>query len=290
MHVASKKKRILLNRATAMEIYQHKIRLTVPMSYKASILSYHSKVRGESSVLAKQYGVSPKTIRDIWNRKSWTEATAALWHLDQTKVCAKVMNFQFIGLAALQVRVCVIIPVASGSSAGRLTDQKDNSASRISMALQCICSNIIQSTDITCFWQRRAEPISSSPAPAFQCIDGVRNTLSHSTNRTVILLSIAYDIAFTDLALEKVHGSAKSNDVKIFAWHYFRMLTGFANNDMAGKYLELIPAYPLLPFKLGYAFRNWKCEREFRCITGLDACCFFHMKGSFIVFRVTISS
>ena len=69
------------------------------MSYKASILSYHSKVRGESSVLAKQYGVSPKTIREIWNRKSWTEATAALWH--QTKVCAESLNLQFNDFATV---------------------------------------------------------------------------------------------------------------------------------------------------------------------------------------------
>ena len=28
-----------------------------------------------SVILASQYGVSSKTIRDIWNRKTWTHAT-----------------------------------------------------------------------------------------------------------------------------------------------------------------------------------------------------------------------
>ena len=30
-------------------------------------------VAGKSSLVAEMYGVSPKTIRDIWNRKTWTQ-------------------------------------------------------------------------------------------------------------------------------------------------------------------------------------------------------------------------
>lgn len=83
MDAGAKKKRTVLNKATAVEIYQHKIRLMVPMSYKASIQSWKANIRGESSKLAKQYGVSSKTIRDVWNRRSWIEATDSLWHLDK---------------------------------------------------------------------------------------------------------------------------------------------------------------------------------------------------------------
>ncbi len=32
-----------------------------------------------SALLAAHYGVSPKTIRDIWNRKSWVNTTADLF-------------------------------------------------------------------------------------------------------------------------------------------------------------------------------------------------------------------
>ena len=88
MSVTAKKKRIVLNKETAIEIYQHKIRLMVPMSYKQCLQSWKESIRGESSKLAKQYGVSPKTVRDVWNRKSWTEVTMSLWNLEKNKVSA----------------------------------------------------------------------------------------------------------------------------------------------------------------------------------------------------------
>jgi hypothetical protein len=35
---------------------------------------YHSKsIAGKSSLVAEMFGVSPKTIRDVWNRKTWTQ-------------------------------------------------------------------------------------------------------------------------------------------------------------------------------------------------------------------------
>ena len=30
-------------------------------------------VAGKSSLVAEMYGVSPKTIRDVWNRKTWSQ-------------------------------------------------------------------------------------------------------------------------------------------------------------------------------------------------------------------------
>lgn len=45
-----------------------------------SYMRFESELlRGKASVIAKQYGVSPKTIRDIWNHKTWYEATFRLW-------------------------------------------------------------------------------------------------------------------------------------------------------------------------------------------------------------------
>ena len=34
---------------------------------------------GRSALMAKKYGVSPKTIRDIWNRRTWQNETRHLW-------------------------------------------------------------------------------------------------------------------------------------------------------------------------------------------------------------------
>lgn len=36
-------------------------------------------VAGKSSMVAEMYSVSPKTIRDIWNRKTWTQVTRGMW-------------------------------------------------------------------------------------------------------------------------------------------------------------------------------------------------------------------
>jgi hypothetical protein len=36
----------------------------------------HAKsVAGKSSLVAEMFGVSPKTIRDVWNRKTWTQVS-----------------------------------------------------------------------------------------------------------------------------------------------------------------------------------------------------------------------
>eukprot|EP00291_Cryptomonas_curvata_P013449 CAMPEP_0172184708 /NCGR_PEP_ID=MMETSP1050-20130122/19733_1 /TAXON_ID=233186 /ORGANISM="Cryptomonas curvata, Strain CCAP979/52" /LENGTH=262 /DNA_ID=CAMNT_0012858551 /DNA_START=163 /DNA_END=948 /DNA_ORIENTATION=+ len=38
-----------------------------------------TSVSGKSSLVAELFGVSPKTIRDVWNRKTWTQVTRSLW-------------------------------------------------------------------------------------------------------------------------------------------------------------------------------------------------------------------
>ena len=35
--------------------------------------SHAKSFAGKSSLVAEMFGVSPKTIRDVWNRKTWTQ-------------------------------------------------------------------------------------------------------------------------------------------------------------------------------------------------------------------------
>jgi hypothetical protein len=44
--------------------------------------------RGESRsrIIAERFGVSPKTVRDIWNRKTWVSATMHLFQLGSSEV------------------------------------------------------------------------------------------------------------------------------------------------------------------------------------------------------------
>ena len=74
----SERNRIVLNSAMAVEIYRHKHMLSAPTSFKSSLQGAQFLLRGASRKLAASYGVSAKTIRDIWNRKSWVKATAGL--------------------------------------------------------------------------------------------------------------------------------------------------------------------------------------------------------------------
>jgi hypothetical protein len=68
-------RRIILTEKKAGEIYSLKPSPSFPESTK----------RGESQsrLVAEKYGVSPKTVRDIWNRKTWIAATlhmsGSLW-------------------------------------------------------------------------------------------------------------------------------------------------------------------------------------------------------------------
>ena len=74
----SERNRVVLNSALAVEIYKQKLLLTVPTTFKSSLQGTQFMLRGMSAKVAENYGVSAKTIRDIWNRKSWVKATAGL--------------------------------------------------------------------------------------------------------------------------------------------------------------------------------------------------------------------
>jgi hypothetical protein len=63
--------RAVLTEAQAIEIYAHGQTMK---KYGVDPLKH-----GQSVALAKQYNVSPKTIRDIWNRRTWTQETRHLW-------------------------------------------------------------------------------------------------------------------------------------------------------------------------------------------------------------------
>ena len=71
----------MLSASDAVEIYQCKLCLgevkeTVDVGLNIQM------IRGQCFPLAKKYGVSPRTIRDIWNRRTWGYATKHLWPIE----------------------------------------------------------------------------------------------------------------------------------------------------------------------------------------------------------------
>ncbi len=73
------RKRVVLNAKLAAEIYAHKIAIMAPTSFESCMQASGLKMKGKSARLSLRYGVSAKTIRDIWSRRTWINATNYLW-------------------------------------------------------------------------------------------------------------------------------------------------------------------------------------------------------------------
>ena len=69
----------MLTAQLAAEIYAHKLKF---LSKDEAVYSISGTVRGKSSLMSRLYGVSPRAVRDIWNRRTWGFATNHLWQYD----------------------------------------------------------------------------------------------------------------------------------------------------------------------------------------------------------------
>ena len=77
--MTSPKPKVILNSRLAAEIYAEKMALLAPTSFESCLKDSRVKMKGKSVSVSAKYGVSAKTIRDIWNRRTWTNVTSALW-------------------------------------------------------------------------------------------------------------------------------------------------------------------------------------------------------------------
>ena len=70
--------RALLTEQQAIEIYQYRKAAAAhrPAGHTAHLI-------GRSSAVAMKYNISPKAVRDIWNRRTWTQETRHLWTDDE---------------------------------------------------------------------------------------------------------------------------------------------------------------------------------------------------------------
>ena len=84
---------MLLTQHQAVAIYEQR-----PRNHE----SVNFKNVSKSRMLGEKFGVSPKTIRDIWNRRTWVSATLRLFLNDQqsagaspadqlTEVCQSIL-------------------------------------------------------------------------------------------------------------------------------------------------------------------------------------------------------
>ena len=81
-------RKVVLTPKLALEIYAQKLKILTPRNVK-DCLSPANLLRGQSVSVANRYNVSAKTIRDIWNRKTWIFDTSCLWHYEEVERAEK---------------------------------------------------------------------------------------------------------------------------------------------------------------------------------------------------------
>ena len=98
-HAQEYKQLYVLSASQASQIYQ--------LKFMASTSALDPNTPGQevsySILLAAQYGVSSKTIRDIWNRKTWIHATQPLFDQEQ----AGSSSAAYHEYLDRQVRICL---------------------------------------------------------------------------------------------------------------------------------------------------------------------------------------
>jgi hypothetical protein len=70
---------LVLTATQAIAIYRCKLGFRQPRTFESCLLPAESRIKGQSVPVAHMFGVSPKTVRDIWNRRTWAYTTAHLW-------------------------------------------------------------------------------------------------------------------------------------------------------------------------------------------------------------------
>lgn len=72
------KRRSIVTKERAVSIYRRK--LAAPIFQNNDYFQLSPLIKKiESEILAREYNVSPKIVRDIWNHKCWVVATVHLW-------------------------------------------------------------------------------------------------------------------------------------------------------------------------------------------------------------------
>ena len=77
--------KVVLTPRLAVEIYLLKMKLE-NLENSSSCKDKANMLKGRSVPVAKKYNVSAKTIRDVWNRRTWSFATESVWMHKQFKV------------------------------------------------------------------------------------------------------------------------------------------------------------------------------------------------------------
>ena len=102
MRNQTRSQRCVLFVSQAREIYKFKFLASTSLS-TLDAQGQHEEI-SNCTLLAAKYGVSSKTIRDIWNRKTWVSATDHL--IDQKQVSLTERScFECLGLQVRKLQI-----------------------------------------------------------------------------------------------------------------------------------------------------------------------------------------
>ena len=119
----------MLTKQQVVEIYKHKLATLAHLSNPENQIS---SIRGKCGPLSRVYGVSSRTIRDIWNRRTWGYATHHLWMEEEPRLSVKsilsfdlqVLNFPFFvcfGFRNLSLYFCTGKQIQAAWTPKRIT-------------------------------------------------------------------------------------------------------------------------------------------------------------------------
>ncbi len=127
----------MLTEHDAMNIYEIKIACTQQMSKEDRACR---SLRGQSGPVSKLFGVSPRAIRDIWNRRTWAYVTKRLWSLESLPQDSDTSCHNDSSTSSIRVLLC------------RDCHSTSLNASKIYVLIQCSTGNEAQILD--CFEHR----------------------------------------------------------------------------------------------------------------------------------------
>jgi hypothetical protein len=100
------KRRVVLSKASAFEIYRLQIKV---LMQRSSLLQSSASMNQQSVHASKLFGASPKTIRDIWSRRTWQHATDMLWRQEDLVCPLSQQNKKAISLKQVVRQVTITI-------------------------------------------------------------------------------------------------------------------------------------------------------------------------------------
>ena len=95
---------LVLTATQAIDIYKCKLAFRHPSTFQSCLQSTESRMKGQSVPVAERFGVSPKTVRDIWNRRTWAYTTAYLWQEEESSGIASCHGSGFISSVVYPIR------------------------------------------------------------------------------------------------------------------------------------------------------------------------------------------